>query len=65
MSISCATRKAVPDPMAILIDMISSKFVETKSVNRIPTKNPKYTNFLAFSFPNLLFAKSVIKNVTG
>ena len=65
ISTSCATRKATPDPMAILIDITSSKFVETKRVNKIPNTKPKYTNFLAFSFPNLLFAKSVIKKVIG
>ena len=54
MSTNCATRKAVPDPIAILIEITSSKFVETKRVNKIPTVKPKYTNFLAFFFPNLL-----------
>ena len=38
--LSCATKKAVPDPMAILIDIISSKFVETNSVNKIPIVKP-------------------------
>ena len=33
-------KKAVADPIAILIDIISSKFVETKKVKMIPTKKP-------------------------
>ena len=36
----CAIKKAKPDPMAILIEIISLKFVETKSVNKIPITNP-------------------------
>ena len=39
-STNWATKKAVPEPMAILIEMISSKFVEKKSVNKIPTRKP-------------------------
>ena len=40
ISISWATKKAVPEPMAILIDIISWKFVETNIVNKIPTTKP-------------------------
>ena len=31
----CATKKATPDPIAILMDIISLKFVEIKNDNRI------------------------------
>ena len=40
-SINCATRKAVPDPIAILIDIRSEKFVEINNVNAIPVAKPK------------------------
>ena len=33
--------KAVPDPIAILIEIKSEKFVEKNKVNEIPRKNPK------------------------
>ena len=42
---------AVPDPIAILIEIKSEKFVEKKSVKEIPIKKPKYTIFFAISFP--------------
>ena len=61
----CAIKKAVPDPMAILIDIISEKFVETKRVNITPITKPIYTIFLATIFPQALLAKSVIRNVIG
>ena len=61
----CATRKAVADPKAILIEITSVKFVETNNVNIIPTKKPRYTIFLAIYLPKALFAKSVIKKVIG
>ena len=32
---------AVPDPMAILIEIKSEKFVENRSVNNIPIAKPK------------------------
>ena len=38
---SWAVRKATPDPIAILIDIKSEKFVENKIVNPIPSKKPK------------------------
>ena len=37
---SCATKNAIPDPIAILIEIRSLKFVEKNSVNDIPSKNP-------------------------
>mgnify|MGYP006128492901 FL=1 len=40
-SINWAIKKAVPDPMAILIDITSWKFVETNTVNKIPTVKPR------------------------
>ena len=40
-SILCETIKAVPDPIAILIEIKSEKFVEKNKVNEIPRKNPK------------------------
>ena len=51
--------------MAILIDIIFEKFVETKRVNMTPIAKPIYTIFLATIFPYARLAKSVIKNVTG
>ena len=36
-----ATIKAEPEPIAILIDIRSAKFVDTNKVNVIPIKNPK------------------------
>ena len=35
------TKKATPDPIAILIEIKSAKFVENKNVKPIPIKNPK------------------------
>ena len=55
----------MPEPIAILIEIKSEKFVEKKSVNEIPIKKPKYTIFFAISFPKDLFARSVIKNAIG
>ena len=37
---NCATIKAIPDPIAILIEIKSEKFVEKKSVKETPIKNP-------------------------
>ena len=37
---SWATKKAVPHPIAILIEIKSSKFVEKKKVKNIPRKKP-------------------------
>ena len=37
----CATKKAVPEPIAILIDMKSAKSVENNTVNPIPRIKPK------------------------
>ena len=37
---NCATKKAVPDPMAILIDIKSVKLVEDKSVKQIAIATP-------------------------
>ncbi len=45
--------------------MTSLKLVEIKKVKKIPKINPKYTIFFANTFPNLLFDKSVIRNVMG
>ena len=39
-SIFCATKKARPEPMAILIEIISEKFVETDTDNITPIINP-------------------------
>ena len=44
-------KKAMPDPIAIRIEIISLKFVETTSVSNIPITNPKYTTFIATIFP--------------
>ena len=62
---SWATKNADPDPIAILTDIKSSKFVEKNSVKLIPITNPKYTIFLAAILPYDLFAKSVIKKAIG
>ena len=35
-----AIKNAIPDPIAILIEIISLKFVETKRVNKIPIIKP-------------------------
>ena len=44
-----ATKNAVAEPIAILTDIMSSKFVETKSVKIIPIKNqPTQHNELSF-----------------
>ena len=41
ISNNCATIKAEPEPIAILIDIKSLKFVEKNKVNIIPIKKPK------------------------
>ena len=64
-SINCAIKKAVQDPIAILIEIRSEKFVEKKSVISTPKINTTYTTFLAVSFPKLLLDRSVIKKVIG
>ena len=46
-----ATIKAVPEPIAILIEIKSVKLVENNSVKEIPIANPTYTIFLATIFP--------------
>ena len=38
---NCATINAVPDPIAILIEIKSEKFVENISVNNNPIVKPK------------------------
>ena len=48
---SWATINAVPDPIAILIEIKSEKFVEKKNVNKTPIAKPKYTIFLAAALP--------------
>ena len=60
---SWATKNADPDPIAILIDIKSSKLVEKNNVKLIPIINPKYTIFRAAILPYDLFAKSVIKRL--
>ena len=60
-----AMKNATPDPIAILIEIKSEKFVETNKVKKTPMKKPMYTIFLATIFPYARFAKSVIKNVIG
>ena len=40
ISIDWATRKAVPEPIAILIEIRSWKFVETRTVNATPVVKP-------------------------
>ena len=50
-SINWATIKAVPEPIAILIEIKSVKFVENKTVKQIPIANPIYTIFFAYIFP--------------
>ena len=56
---------AVPEPIAILTEIKSAKFVEKISVNKIPIVNPIYTIYLATNLPKDLFARSVIKNAIG
>ena len=46
-----SVKNAIPDPIAIRIDIKSAKSVENKTVNPIPSINPKYTIFLAILFP--------------
>ena len=36
----------IPEPIAILIDMLSEKFVDTSNVKTTPIKKPIYTIFL-------------------
>ena len=43
--------KALADPIAILIDIRSVKFVEKNNVKIIPIIKPIYTIFLATNFP--------------
>ena len=40
-SSNCATKKAEPEPIAILTDIKSAKFVEKNKVNIIPIEKPK------------------------
>ena len=61
----CAIMNAIAEPIAILIDIISLKFVETNNVKIIPIKNPIRTTYREIFFPKALFAKSVIKKVIG
>ena len=61
-STNWATKKAVPEPIAILIEIKSTKFVEKKSVKNTPRAKPMYTIFLAVSFPYFLFDKSEVYN---
>ena len=49
--------------MAILIEIISEKLVDTNRVSKIPIIKPTYTTFLATAFPYALLAKSVIRKV--
>ena len=65
ISMFCAIRNAVADPIAILTEIISSKFVDIKSVKKIPIKKPTKTITLAIFFPYALLARSVTKKVTG
>ena len=39
-SSNCATKKAVPEPKAILIEIKSEKFVEKNNVNTMPIRKP-------------------------
>ena len=39
-SINCATKKAVPEPIAILTEIKSVKFVENKRVKLTPIAKP-------------------------
>ena len=64
-SINCAIKKAVPEPIAILIDIKSAKSVENNIVNPTPRIKPRYTIFLAIPFPKDRFARSVIKKAIG
>ena len=41
----------MPEPIAILIEIKSAKFVENKSVKQIPNAKPIYTIFFAYVFP--------------
>ena len=65
MSRFCATMNAVAEPIAILIEIMSLKFVEIKSVKIIPIKKPTRTTCRAFHLPKALLDKSVIKKVIG
>ena len=44
-------KKAKPEPMAILIEIISEKLVDMNKVSNIPIVKPMYTTFLATIFP--------------
>ena len=46
----CATMKAAADPIAIRIDIVFSKLVETKNVKTIPIKKPIKIIILAIFF---------------
>ena len=48
---NCGVKNAIPDPIAIRIDIRSAKSVENKTVKPIPSTKPKYTIFLATIFP--------------
>ena len=43
-------KKAVPEPMAILIEIISLKFVDINRVKVTPIKNPEINNFSSHYF---------------
>ena len=43
---NCANKKAVPDPIAILIEIKSLKLVEKYNVKSIPVKKPNKQFFL-------------------
>ena len=47
----CAIKKAKPEPIAILIEITSEKFVDTNNVKSIPIIKPILTIFLANFFP--------------
>ena len=65
ISNNCATKKATPDAVAILIDIKFNACNEKKVDITIPVKKPKYTTFLAVVLPYFLFVKSVIKKAIG
>ena len=65
MSKFCAIKKAIPDPRAILIEIISSKFVEIINVNKNSDDETKIKQFSCYKLIKTLLQRSVIKKVIG
>ena len=61
MSKFCAIKKAIPDPKAILIEIISSKFVEIINVNKTPMMKPKQKFSCYKTFHKLYYKDQLLR----